>query len=225
LKQAILFDLDNCLAPADQAGPHLLQPVFDAIQRANAGTLPPARLAQARQELWRRPYDVVARQQGFSEPMFRAGWDAYRELEVVGPLAGYDDLAVLGQLGLPCFLVTAGFRRLQESKVDALGIRRLFHAVHIDAIDQGQRRGKQQIFASILSEHALMPAQALVVGDDPESEIRAGNALGIPTVQILRPGVERSPAASRHIVSLAELKPLLAEDRPGGCHFAPGRAH
>jgi hypothetical protein len=34
--------------------------------------------------------------------------------------------------------------------------------------------------------------------------------LGIRTVQTLRPGVPRSPAASHHITSLHELKPIIA---------------
>lgn len=209
--QAILFDLDNCLAAADEAGPALLQPVFAAIAQAAAGRLSASRLEQMQHELWRRPFDVVARQLEFSAAEHQAGWDAYRTVQVSQRLRGYGDLGVLEQLEVLRFLVTTGFERLQESKVDALGIRPSFHGVHVDAIDQPnrQRRGKQGIFEQILAVRRLAPEQVLVVGDDPESEIKAGNALGIRTVQILRPGVERSPTAALHIHSLSELLPLL----------------
>ncbi|WP_437785786.1 hypothetical protein [Sorangium sp. So ce1097] len=37
--KAILFDLDNCLSPADEPGRELLDPVFAAIRRENRGRL------------------------------------------------------------------------------------------------------------------------------------------------------------------------------------------
>jgi hypothetical protein len=46
----------------------------------------------------------------------------------------------------------------------------------------------------------------------PESEIAAGNRLGIMTIQILRPGVEFSPQATGHVDSIAGLKAFLQAD-------------
>ena len=57
-----------------------------------------------------------------------------------------------------------------------------------------------------------MPDQVLVVGDNPDSEIEAGNQLGIRTVQILRPGVTRSSKANCHIHGLEELGGLLESE-------------
>jgi FMN phosphatase YigB (HAD superfamily) len=37
--RAIIFDLDNCLSAADEPRKELLEPVFDAIRRANRGRL------------------------------------------------------------------------------------------------------------------------------------------------------------------------------------------
>jgi FMN phosphatase YigB (HAD superfamily) len=48
----------------------------------------------------------------------------------------------------------------------------------------------------------------LIVGDNPDSEIAIGVRLGIRTVQMLRPGDPRSPAATHHIQTLHELKQL-----------------
>ena len=209
MKQAILFDLDNCLAAANEAGPALLQPVFEAIMAANGGALAPDALERAKADLWLRPFDIVARKHAFPDAIHAAGWEAYRALRITTPLTGYADLAVLRELDARCFLVTSGFRRLQESKVDALGIRGFFEGVYIDAIDEPGRLGKRRIFENILQEHRLSLAQAMVVGDDPESEIEAGNRLGIMTVQILRPGVVRSEWATCHIASLSALPALL----------------
>lgn len=42
-----------------------------------------------------------------------------------------------------------------------------------------------------------------------DSEIAAGNRLGMQTIQILRPGVTRSNAAAAHVNNLTELKKFL----------------
>jgi len=44
------------------------------------------------------------------------------------------------------FLVTSGFRQLQESKVRALGCADWFAAIDIEAIDEPNRRGKHGFF-------------------------------------------------------------------------------
>ncbi|MEO8335407.1 MAG: HAD family hydrolase [bacterium] len=141
--------------------------------------------------------------------MLEAGWSAAARTEVETPLQGYPDLGALHALAVKLFLVTSGFRRLQESKISALRISALFTEVHVDAIDEENRRGKRGIFAEILAVHQLLPTEVLVVGDNPHSEIEAGNQLGITTVQILRPGVTRGNNASFYIDELAELSLLI----------------
>jgi HAD superfamily hydrolase (TIGR01509 family) len=99
---------------------------------------------------------------------------------------------------------------LQESKVRALGFAEHFTAIHIDAIDEPEKKGKQRIFDEILATHHLSPSEVLVVGDNPDSEIDAGNHLGISTVQILREEVPRGTNANHYIQTLDELTPLVS---------------
>jgi putative hydrolase of the HAD superfamily len=153
--------------------------------------------------------DWVAARHGFSDEMLEAGWRVFVAMEVVGPMRGYGDLAALAELPAQRFLVTSGFRRLQESKIRALNLGPLFTAVYVDAIDEPDRLGKQALFERILGEHGLAPAEVLVIGDNADSEIQAGNRPGIRTVQILRPGVPRAANATFYVLSLAELKRLL----------------
>lgn len=108
-----------------------------------------------------------------------------------------------------CSFVTYGFRRLQDSKIRALGFEQLFDAIHVDAIDEADRKGKQGIFKEIIDTSRLDPAEVLVVGDNPDSEIESGNRLGARTAQILRAGVSRGSNATHYIHSLAELKELM----------------
>jgi FMN phosphatase YigB (HAD superfamily) len=208
--RAVLFDLDNCLAPADAPGRELLDPMFAAIRAAADGHLSPAALERAFADCWSLPFDQVAHRHGFSAAMLEAAWRVAVPMRVTRPISGYHDLSVLAELDAIRILVTTGFRQLQESKVDALGFRHLFTSVHVDAIDEAPRLGKESIFAAVLAAHRLRPGEALVVGDSATSEIAAGNALGIPTVQILRPGVVRARNAGRHVHGLAELIPVLS---------------
>jgi len=211
VKRAIIFDLDNCLSAANEVGTHLFEPVFDAIRRANRNcdTLSDATIERAFSDCWRHPLDWVAKTYGFSEEMLAAGWKASVGLQVETPMHGYSDLHTLKEFSALLFLVTSGFRRLQESKVRALGFEKLFAKVYVDAIDEPDRKGKQKIFEEILGTYQFKPEDVLVVGDNPDSEIEAGNRLGIGTAQILRPGVPRGNNALHYIHDLSELKDLV----------------
>jgi len=213
--KAIIFDLDNCLAAAEETGRQLLVPTFDAIGRANHGTLTDDELERAFDACWGHSLDAVARKYGFSDEMLTAGWAENARAEVTVPMRGYPDLDAIRELPATLFLVTSGFRRLQESKVRALAVRSLFERVYIDAIDEPNRKGKEAIFAQILRANALEPSEVLVVGDDADSEIAAGNRLGIPTVQIRRAGIPHAANATRHIASLTELNGIMRKYEAG----------
>jgi len=209
MTKALIFDLDNCLAAANEVGEQLFAPAFDAIRRANHGTLSEKSLADAFADCWRYPLDWVASKHGLTHEMLAAGWQVFATTEVTQPMYGYGDLEILSELPVQRFLVTSGFRRLQISKIRALRLERLFTAIHVDAIDEPDRKGKHGIFQLILDTYHFRPAEVLVVGDSPDSEIEAGNRLGIRTVQILREGVPRADNATYYIHSLAELRQLL----------------
>ncbi len=212
--KAWIFDLDSCLVAATEIGPAIVAPIFNAIQEANLGDVAPDDLEAAFTDCWRFPFDFVAEKYGFSSAMRAAGCRGFSQLEITQPLHGYGDLAVLDALPGKLFLVTSGFRRLQASKARALGIVPRFTGILIDAIDAGPTQGKRPLFETILKEHQLNPNEVLVVGDNPDSEIAAGNQLGITTIQILRPGVPPSSAATHRVRDLHELKALCATRRP-----------
>lgn len=207
--KAAIFDLDNCLSAADEPGTALFEPAFEAIRRVNRGRLNASELEAAFSDCWRHALDFVAKKHRFSDAMLAAGWEALRRVEVTSPMHGYGDLATLKELNLGRFLVTSGFRRLQESKVQALGIREWFACVYIDAIDEPDRKGKQQIFAGILTRQGLRPEHVIVVGDNADSEIEAGHRLGIETVQILRPGVPLAENATWQVHDLEGIRRLV----------------
>ena len=207
--KAIIFDLDSCLSAADEPGRQLFQTAFVAIRQANHGSHTEATLRDAFEDMWRLPYDFVARRYTFTPEMFAAGWKELVQVEVTATMFGYGDLSALKELPVVLFLVTSGFRRLQESKIRALGIKPLFTALFIDAIDEPEHRGKEKLIEDILHSNNLVPREVLIVGDNPDSELAVGQRLGIATVQTLRPGVPSSASATHHIRSLHELKAIV----------------
>jgi putative hydrolase of the HAD superfamily len=208
--RAIIFDLDNCLAAANEVGDELLEPVFAAVRHANDGALSISELEAAFHDCWTHAFDFVAERHGFTDRMRDAGWAAFRTIEVRRPMHGYGDLELLPRLGERRFLVTSGFRRLQESKVRALGIASSFDVVVVDAVDEAERRGKERIFAELMATRRLDRREVLVVGDNDESELAAARRLDIPTAQMLRPGVAPAPDVTVHVSNLAELRDWIA---------------
>jgi putative hydrolase of the HAD superfamily len=208
--QAIIFDLDNCLVPGDAIGRAAYEPAFKAIRQVNDGRLSDAELAAAFADMWRHPLGDVARSHRFTPGMLAAGWQVFAHMVARAPMQAYPDIGVLAELPVPRFLVTTGFRQLQESKIAALGLRDLFTEIRIDVVDEPGRKGKQRLFHEIQQTHGYVSRQMLVVGDNADSEIRAGNELGMTTVQILRPGVPYGSNAAHHIHGLQELWRYLA---------------
>ena len=203
--QAVIFDLDNCLCPADAVGRALYEAAFDAIRAANDGRVAPAALDAALEACWHTAFDLVARQYGFSETMTRAGDAAFRQVEVHGPLQSYADLALVKELPLRRYLVTTGYRRLQESKIRALGIAPWFEQVLVDAIDEPGHPGKKMAFQQIAQRDGFAPHDVMVVGDNPVSDLAAGRALGMVTVQLLRPGVLPADDVDHRFAGLREV--------------------
>lgn len=209
--KAIIFDLDNCLSPAAEPGAEFLASAMAAIREANDGSLAEDALQAAFSDMWWHAFDWVADKYAFTPAMIDAGWKALASAEIAGRMHGYQDLPLLQSVPGERFLVTSGFRRLQESKIRALGIAPHFSGVFVDAIDAPVRQGKRRIFEEILAKHRLAVPDVVVVGDNPESELAAARSLGLIAVQILRPGVVRSDVAMHHVTDLPGLISWLHE--------------
>jgi putative hydrolase of the HAD superfamily len=127
-----------------------------------------------------------------------------QNLSYNGPIAPFPDFQLVPALPQPKFLVTTGFTRLQESKIDGMQIRSLFREIHI--VDPMlEARTKKEVFSDILIRYAYQSDEVLVIGDDPDSEIKAAQALEIPT--ILYDALGRHPEwnLSKRIINYGEL--------------------
>jgi FMN phosphatase YigB (HAD superfamily) len=212
--RAAVFDLDNTLFDSTTVPAEALAPAVAAVRRANVGpaALPPDVLEAALLAAQRFGFLHVADTYGV--PAFlRTAWrDAYRSLFLErAALVPYPDvMPVLPTLHVIRLLLTTGFRRMQESKIAALRIGHLFDGIYIDTLDGGGSPHKRPLLEEILHTRRLAPSELLVIGDSADNEIAAGNALGAITVQVLRPGVQRTDTARHHLATLTELPGLIS---------------
>jgi FMN phosphatase YigB (HAD superfamily) len=207
--KAVIYDLDDTILPTRSISESTFEPVFKAIRRANNGKLPDAELEKAFADLWCKPIDVVAKEYGFNQQMVDEFKRTLTETDYQLTLSTYDDFEVVKQINALRLLVTTGITKLQQAKIDALFNDDDFDDIIIDDPYHDNRLGKKKIFEMIAQRYQLKANQVWIVGDNPDSEIAAGNDLGMNTVQILRPGVEQSDKAKYIIRSFHELKDLI----------------
>lgn len=205
---AIIFDLDNTLFDTRSIPARITQPVYAALRTVNEQNrfVSNETLERVFQESWFVPFPAIAAAHGLPECMVKLWESAQQQIRFSEPLHPYPDVVdALRKITLFKCLLTSGYRQVQEGKIRALGIGSLFDLIRIDAVDDPVHYGKRQFMEELMQNRGWLPSELLVVGDSAANEIAAGRALGIPTVQILRPGVIRTELADRHIQSLTEL--------------------
>ena len=124
-------------------------------------------------------------------------------------IAPFSDFELVKNLDIPKVLVTTGFQKLQQAKISALQLEKVFDEIHIDEIDDPERIFKKGIFERLHSRRDLAPHDYWVVGDNPESELKAGRELGFTTVQVAKLGQKKHALTDHCIAHYQELVALL----------------
>jgi putative hydrolase of the HAD superfamily len=201
MTKVLIFDLDNTIYPVHSIGATLFAPLFSMLEDSSEIQ---EQMDEVKDAIQRKPFQVVAAEFGFSNALTQTGIKLLQNLSYNGPIAPFPDFQLVPALPQPKFLVTTGFTRLQESKIDGMQIRSLFREIHI--VDPMlEARTKRDVFSDILFRYAYQPDEVLVIGDDPDSEIKAAHAIEIPT--ILYDALGRHPEwnLSKRIINYGEL--------------------
>ena len=175
-KKAIIYDLDNTIYPVSSIGEKLFEPLFKLIEESGQHTQD---MEAIKNEVMRTPFRLVAKQYGFSDELTKKAIAIQEDIIYEEPIATFEDYAEIKNIVAERFLVTTGFEKMQRSKIVQMGIEADFKEIHIV---NPTLTSKKEVFADILKRYAYMPEDVLVVGDDPESEIKAARELGIETV-------------------------------------------
>jgi FMN phosphatase YigB (HAD superfamily) len=208
---AVVYDLDQTILPASAVPEDTFFPIYDAIRQANNGQVPEAELEEALKKIRTVSMDVIVKEHKFSAEMEAAAKHAFLNSNYQFSLTPFDDFSVLKHIPGKRFLVTSGIPKMQQAKFDSLFEDGYFTDIYVDDIYDENRLGKKKIFEKIALDYKLIPDLVWIVGDNPDSEITAGNELGMKTVQIIRPGIEQSDKASYVVCSFFELNDLITK--------------
>jgi putative hydrolase of the HAD superfamily len=183
MKKALILDLDNTIYPVSSIAGHLFAELFatlnefaDIINQDDD-----SRLNRIKNEMTRRPFQHIAEEFALPDEVRIKMINTLKNMTYDLPMYPFEDYEHIRNISLDKFLVTTGFSKLQWSKVKMLGIEKDFKEIHI--VDpEINHNTKKDVFEAIMHRHSYQPNELLVIGDDPESEIKAAKVLGVDTV-------------------------------------------
>ncbi|MEC3879705.1 HAD family hydrolase [Parapedobacter sp. 10938] len=177
-KKVIIFDLDNTIYPVASIAKGLFGDLYRLIGADGRYT---GEFEDIKYNIERKPFQLVAAEFHFNEELTALALALLADLEYNGPMAPFDDYPLTRDIDCLKFLVTTGFTKLQWSKIRQLNLQADFEACYVVDPASSQQT-KKDVFAGIMDKYRLNPEEVLVVGDDLQSEIKAGRELGIDTV-------------------------------------------
>jgi len=177
-KKAIILDLDNTIYLVSSIGEKLFAGLFQLIIESGDYEGDWTRL---KSEIMRTPFQKVADTYSFSENLKVEGIKLLNEIEYTDEIQPVESYNYVRELPCKKFLVTTGFSKMQNSKIMLLNLEKDFEKIFV--IDPSLSvLTKKDIFKKILGDYNYASEDVLVVGDDLNSEIKAGQELGIDTV-------------------------------------------
>jgi putative hydrolase of the HAD superfamily len=193
MKKAIILDLDNTIYPVSAIADELFERFFLMLE-SDSESMNFQILEQAKDAITRMPFHAVADKYNFSLELKNKGIELLKTLTYDLPMQPFADYHLIKVIPIKKFLVTTGFTNLQRSKIKMLGIEGDFEEIHI--VDpEISSITKKDVFARIMKRYHYDAEDLLVIGDDPESEIRAALELGIDTF-LFDPGSKYANAKS-----------------------------
>jgi putative hydrolase of the HAD superfamily len=200
----LIFDLDNTLFDTyNQLGIEVLDKMIERMKKFG---LTKEQESALRQKYHITGFRILAEQLGFSDEMKTIGIETYKSMDLT-KIKPFDDVKLIPALKQKKTLVTSGLIDVQMRKVEILGLNGVFDEVVVD--ESSSHENKQRIFAGMMKKYNAKPAETMIIGDNPESELAAGNNLGIITVQILRRPDMLKGKADYHVKDLHEVEKIL----------------
>lgn len=205
----LIFDLDDTIYDTKSIDPKVVRPAISIIEDYYRSHFNERDLEKLILDLWSIPVDEVFKKYATPKAVIKAFYTEINSIDFRFDIKPFNDYPVMRNFNCNKVLVTTGISKLQWAKVKALGIQSDFHEIYIDDPQQDNRLFKYGIFKQILADSNLQADEIWVVGDNPDSELKAGKALGMRTVQRMRPGRKKWKLADFVITSINELKVII----------------
>lgn len=205
----LILDLDDTIFPAQTLDYSIFENAKNIIERFTLETYGYVESAKIIEEVKLIPFDIVARKHNFPEEIIDQFQKEIDSIDYQLDIRVFEDYHHLKNLNVEKYLVTAGFSRLQQAKINALNIASDFKEIFIDDPFDPNRKFKQQFFEHIQKSTHLPPDKIWVIGDNPVMELKAGKALDLNTVQRMNEFSEPSEYADHYIHSFEDLHAIL----------------
>jgi putative hydrolase of the HAD superfamily len=204
---ALILDMDNTVFPSNSISDELFEPIYQLLEK-HKDKVGEENIQEIRQLMSKKAWQKIAEEYEFNEELTKEGADILRETTYNKPIALFDDYSYVKEIAINKHLVTMGFTKMQWSKIKMLNLESDYKEIVVN--DPEKTEGtKKEIFQSIIDKYSLNPQEVLVIGDDPDSEIKAGNDLQMPTVLYDRMNEYDNSQATHRIHNFSELAAII----------------
>lgn len=204
---ALILDMDNTVFPTSSITDELFEPIYQLLEK-HKDKVGEENIQEIRKLVSKKAWQKIAEEYDFNEELTNEGADILRETTYNKPITLFDDYALVKELAIDKHLVTMGFTKMQWSKIKMLNIESDYREIVVNDPETTEDT-KKEVFERIIKKYDLNPQEVLVIGDDPESEIKAGNDLKMPTVLYDRMNEYEDKHATHHIHNYSELAAII----------------
>lgn len=209
-KSTLILDLDYTIFQTNTIDRNVIDPFFENLLSNLKSLFDHKIIENIENDLWKDSWDVVIDRYNIPKEIFSKSVKILESLPLKLDISTYTDYHFIKNYSIDKFLVTTGLTSLQKAKIEALKIENDFKKIIInDRLIEST--SKLDIFRELIEIYNLIPEKTYVIGDNPHSEIQAGNILNLNTIQILRENVVRGDNAKYYINSFEELKNIIEQ--------------
>ncbi len=205
---ALILDLDNTIFPTRSMDKRKFKPFIDDLSERLHLSFDNRTVNNIINNMWDRPADYVMKKYQIDYWRIKESFDIISDLNMDFNIKPYPDYYIIKNIRLPKFLITNGIFNLQMAKINSLHIGNDFDEIFINDFIS-DKKTKKELFRELIKKHGLTPGLTYVIGDNPDSEIKAGNELNMVTIQILRGNIAKGENAAYYIQSFAELSDII----------------
>lgn len=174
--KALIFDLDDTIYATKWVVSDMYKDLFALLKPKVSETV----FGNIQEDILTKPFHIIADRYALDKNLRDRGLKICLEMDYDGPMQPFKDYRLTQDILADRYLVTAGYTRLQKSKIRQLGIEKDFKEIFIPDPYTSELT-KTDVFEQILNKYNYEPSEVLVIGDNPESEIAAAKDLGIAT--------------------------------------------
>lgn len=208
----LILDLDDTIFSTQSISRQIVEPAVQILRTYYTAKHGIRESVQLIDDLWKYPFDSILQKYQIPINIQEEFFFKLDNIEYNLNIQPFEDYYFVQQLQVKKYLVTTGFVGLQKAKIKALNIQNDFVEVYIDDPRDNNRIFKKGIFEKIVEHEKIAAKKVWVIGDNPDSELIAGNSLGMNTIQRLGRYPEKPPYVDYGMNSFEELNDIIKCD-------------